>query len=334
MKLYNWEGPVVSVVIVTYNQEAYISQAIESALTQKCSFPIEIVIGEDGSTDNTGKICQDYALRYPEIIRVTRNETNKGLMNNYFDTMLRARGKYIADCAGDDYWVDPYKLQRQVDLLENNPEVVLTHTNYKEYHTADNRIVDDIYGLRHIVKPERSSYKNNVYELINQVNAPFVFTGSSCFLTKAFRNAYHLNTSFFRNKEYPCEDYQLVFFLLKEGDFLYEAEETTVYRINDRSLSYMTDLRKQLQFAFSSFKLKTDLLMTDSFEMKRCASFFETRLKEIISLCIRLKEPNPATEALQITRDLGYPISLRIQMYEWVLSSQTLSFFFRKLKGD
>ncbi|MDD2524702.1 MAG: glycosyltransferase [Bacteroidales bacterium] len=334
MNRYNWDGALVSVVIVTYNQEAYISQAIESALAQQCSFPIEIVIGDDASKDNTGKICEEYALQYPEIIRLTRNATNKGLMDNYFDTMLRAKGKYIADCAGDDYWIDPYKLQRQVDLLENNPNVVLTHTNYKEYHTADHRMVDDIYGLRRVVKPERCSYKNHVYDLINQINAPFVLTGSSCFLTKAFLNAYQANTSFFRNKAYPCEDFQLVFFLLREGDFLYEAAETTVYRINDGSISNLSTLQKQLQFAFSSFKLKSDLLLTDSFEMKRCASFFESRLKEILSLCIRLKETAPATEALQRARDLGYPVSTRIQIYEWVMSSQILSIFFRKLKGD
>ncbi len=334
MNTYKWDGPVVSVVIVTYNQEDYIGQAIESVLSQKCSFPFEIVIGEDCSKDNTGSICREYALRYPEIIRITLNETNKGLMDNYFDSLLRVRGKYIADCAGDDYWIDPYKLQRQVDLLENNPDVVLTHTNYKEYHAAENRVIDDIYRLRHIVKTQRSTYKKDIYSLINQINAPFVFTGSSCFSAKAFRHTYHLNTSFFRNQEYPCEDYQLVFFLLKEGDFLYEPIETTVYRINDKSVSYMTNLSKQLLFASASFKLKTDLLMTDSFDMTRCASFFESRLKELLSLCIRLNEKEPAIKALNITRNLGYPLSFQIQLYEWILSSSTLSFVFRKLKRD
>lgn len=80
--------PVVSVLIITYNQEKYIEQAILGAINQKCNFPFEIVIGEDCSSDKTLEICNHYQKIYPNNIRVIANKTNKGLLNNYFDTLL------------------------------------------------------------------------------------------------------------------------------------------------------------------------------------------------------------------------------------------------------
>lgn len=83
------EKPLVTVVILTYNQERFVGQAIESAVGQMCDFPFEVLVVDDCSTDGTADVCRSYAEGYPQTVRFVRNEKNKGLIDNYFDTLLR-----------------------------------------------------------------------------------------------------------------------------------------------------------------------------------------------------------------------------------------------------
>lgn len=110
--------PKVSVVSISYNQEAYIAQALESFVSQEADFLFEVVICDDNSTDNTAKIIKEYAAKYPEIIKPKLRRKNIGIENNLVDALKRARGEYIALCEGDDFWTDPSKLQRQADFLD------------------------------------------------------------------------------------------------------------------------------------------------------------------------------------------------------------------------
>ena len=114
---------MLSVVMTTYNHERYIATAIESVLRQQTDFPIEIVIGEDCSTDRTLNIVLDYQAQYPEAIHIVRSEHNVGWRANYRRTIATAHGRYIALLDGDDYFTHRKKLQMQVDLLEANPDV-------------------------------------------------------------------------------------------------------------------------------------------------------------------------------------------------------------------
>jgi glycosyltransferase involved in cell wall biosynthesis len=120
--------------MITYNHEKFIAQAIESVMMQKTNFPIELIIGEDCSTDNTRAICIEYQKKYPKIIELQLPEINKGMTRNCIENMLAAKGKYIALCEGDDYWTDPLKLQKQVDFLEANPDYSLCCHRYKIYN--------------------------------------------------------------------------------------------------------------------------------------------------------------------------------------------------------
>lgn len=125
------DTPLVSVWMITYNHEKYIAQAIEGVLMQKTNFKIKLVIGEDCSKDNTAQIIKEYVKKYPHIIKARFNQTNMGMIPNMIKTLNECTGKYIALCEGDDYWTDPYKLQKQVDFLEENSEYVLTGHNAK-----------------------------------------------------------------------------------------------------------------------------------------------------------------------------------------------------------
>ena len=109
---------LISVIVCAYNQEGTIARTLDSILRQQCHLPVEIILGEDCSTDHTLDVCRQYAERYPESIRLMANAQNKGIIDNYFDCLLAAQGQYIADCAGDDEWSDPEKLEKELRIME------------------------------------------------------------------------------------------------------------------------------------------------------------------------------------------------------------------------
>lgn len=129
---------MISVCCITYNHEKFISKAVESFLMQRSDFRYEILIGEDCSTDGTRAILEGYALKYPNKIKLVTSENNVGANNNAIRTIKAAKGKYLAFCDGDDYWIDPDKLQKQVDFLENNPDYVICCHYYKEIDSPGN----------------------------------------------------------------------------------------------------------------------------------------------------------------------------------------------------
>ena len=122
--------PLVSVYMITYNHEKFIAQALDGILMQEVDFPYEIVIGEDKSTDRTRAVVCEYQRRHPDKIRLHLSRENlfrqklAGL-----GPLAACRGKYIAMCEGDDYWTDPQKLQKQVAVLEAEPELSACFTN-------------------------------------------------------------------------------------------------------------------------------------------------------------------------------------------------------------
>lgn len=113
--------PKVSVCMISYRHEAFIAQAIESILAQQCDFEIELVIGDDCSPDGTGAICDEYARRDPRV-RLLPRDRNLGVMANFSRTLQACSGEYVAVCEGDDYWIDPLKLQKQVAFLDAHPD--------------------------------------------------------------------------------------------------------------------------------------------------------------------------------------------------------------------
>jgi len=122
-------SPQVSVVMLAYNHGAYIGQAIEGVACQKTTFPVELLIGEDCSPDNTLEVALAYQHKHPDLVRVITAERNVGPRPNSKRLEEAVRGKYVAYCEGDDYWHDPRKLQMQVDYLETHPECGLVYTD-------------------------------------------------------------------------------------------------------------------------------------------------------------------------------------------------------------
>lgn len=115
--------PLVSVIMLSYNHERYIEQALNSVLAQKTNFEFEILIGDDASTDDSAAVLREYAERDARIHLFVREE-NVGTTKNAYLLMTAAKGKYLASCESDDYWIDENKLQKQVDFLEAHPEFI------------------------------------------------------------------------------------------------------------------------------------------------------------------------------------------------------------------
>ena len=120
--------PLVSVCVTAYNHAPYIAECLESILSQRTDFGVEIIIGEDCSRDSTRQICEAYAERYEERIRLLESERNVGMRANYRRVVEAARGEWIAFCDGDDYFTDQNKLQMQVDALRARPDCALCCT--------------------------------------------------------------------------------------------------------------------------------------------------------------------------------------------------------------
>lgn len=153
---------LVSICCITYNHQKFIEQCLEGILNQKTTFPIEIIIGEDESSDDTREVCLQYAKKYPSKIKLfLRFRKDVIYINgaptgryNFIESLKECTGKYIALCEGDDYWTDPLKLQKQVDFLEANPDYEVCFTNIrmvdendvitKEALITDNRKTDYI----------------------------------------------------------------------------------------------------------------------------------------------------------------------------------------------
>lgn len=123
---------LVSIKCLVYNHEPYLRQCLEGFVMQKTNFRFEAIVHDDASTDGSAAIIREYAEQYPDIIKAmyeTENQYSKhdGSLRRIVNSACK--GKYIAICEGDDYWIDPLKLQKQVDFLENNPDYILCGTN-------------------------------------------------------------------------------------------------------------------------------------------------------------------------------------------------------------
>jgi glycosyltransferase involved in cell wall biosynthesis len=201
--------------MITYNHEPYIAQAIEGVLMQKTAFPIELIIGEDCSTDRTRDIVLNYQRNYPEIIRVITSDKNIGMRNNGLRTSKACRGRYMAFCEGDDFWLHPLKLQKQVDLMEANGLALCVHS--ADYLNPDNQIeTKHPLPSSSIVSPE---------EIIKK-SGGFFATGSYVFRKESILP---LPDWFFSVT--PVGDYYLTILAANNGPVYFLKESMCVYRV-------------------------------------------------------------------------------------------------------
>lgn len=209
----------LSVFVVTYNQEQYIRQCLDSIVMQQVDFDYEVIIGEDCSTDNTPAICDEYAKKYP-FIKVYHHPKNLGLVKNWEFVLNHCTGDYVAMLEGDDYWTNPNKLQTQVDYLEKHKDISLTFTSTKvSYEGGD---MHDEHIFDHLTS--RIYSLTEIYEKWSILSSTVVFRKSPVFPITYPEEIYINDTYTFMR-------------ILQYGSAYCFAEQWTTYRRHVSNLS-------------------------------------------------------------------------------------------------
>ncbi len=230
----NTPNPKVSVAVITYNQQNTIRKTIDSILSQKYDSLFEIIIGDDCSSDETRNICLQYQKMYPALIKLIIQNSNQGIVKNFADTILLCKGEYITFCAGDDYWCDDYKLQKQVDFLKS-------HEGFGFVRTANYNLVQETAEL--IEGSGHSTAVGEVFEIAKY--GPVAAAATICFERRLLQ---HIDFNQFIQRGFSIEDYPMQAIMAKHTKFGYIPDKTAVFRQWNGSGSHPENREKSLRY--------------------------------------------------------------------------------------
>lgn len=285
--------------MLTYNQKEFIGQAIEAVLEQRGNFSYELVIGDDGSTDGTLEICKYYKERYKNKIKLLSSNRNLGLIQNFIRTYKECKGKYVAICDGDDYWIDPYKLQKQVSFLEENPDFSIVFTGFNFLFPNNEMTVKDYSGIKEV-----SNFEDLIKE--NYISS----------VTALFRNK--KTAKDFPNwlGELPYGDWPLYLWTTKNGSKIkFISHETSVYR---REIGVSEKMKKKpYQIAKVNLLIIKNVLKDKNFQNHK-KSILKSLKKHELNFLIQIMRGKKTTKyfgyCLKIY--LKYPLnSTRLILY-------------------
>lgn len=237
--------PKVSVLVITYNQKKFIRQAIDSVLMQKTTFPIEILVGDDFSTDGTREIIQEYEQNHPGVVIGVLHPRNMGKNGgiNFLETLKRVKGEYYALIDGDDYLTNPLKLQKQADLLDAHPDYSMT------FHNA--LITYEDGSPSHILNGDDMKPFYTVEDLIGEDEIWFMATSSTM-----YRNSIREYPAWFR--ESSSGDIPRLILKAKLGKIGYIPDVMSVYRKNRAGASYHDNDRDEV-FLRNRIRMYSDI---------------------------------------------------------------------------
>lgn len=243
---------MVSVVIITYNQEKWIRQTIESILSQKTEYPFEVIIGDDCSTDNTASICQEYEVKY-ENVRLIKHKENQEVVANWVSCVRECKGKYLMNCAGDDYWHNPNKIQLQVEFMEKHPNCVISHTDYDKLLVKTNKIIYSHNRTRGI-NPPCGRIQKEVLAGKERMSAVTI-----CYRAEELKKYCPLDT--YVSMRFPREDWPTILIMAAYGDICYIPLSTATYRVGQISITNTIDYNK-IRKRYQLDKQMTEFLYT------------------------------------------------------------------------
>lgn len=236
---------LVSICCITYNHAPYIRQCLEGFLMQKTTFPFEIIINDDCSTDGTTEIIKEYANKYPDLfvpIFHEENQYQKGVRGIYAKFVYpKVRGKYIALCEGDDYWIDPLKLQKQVDFLESHPDYGLVYGGAKVFYQSRNEYGKNLIG-------------SSCLDVDDLLIANRVVTLTTCFHRTLY--LHYVNEIMPLLDRSKMGDYPLWLYIAFHSKLHFFSEPLGVYRVLDESVSHNRNAREEAEFVLSSYSIK------------------------------------------------------------------------------
>lgn len=232
----------ISVGVITYNQESTIRQTLGSILAQKGDFDLEVIIGEDCSPDTTYAICADYAQRYPDVVKLLPSTKNLGIMANFARVMRACSGDYVGICAGDDYWCDENKLQKQLEYFKAHKDVGVVSTSGYRHFVLRDEMVPGIHPLHPIEDGDikkfyfSKDYPGGVYAM------PL-----SLLINRALMQ--YIDFDEFVKRGFPVEDYPMQAILAQHCKWGHINDLCVVYRVYKESATFISfDHPKYLQY--------------------------------------------------------------------------------------
>ncbi len=225
--------PIVSICCMTYNHEYYIRQCLDGFVMQQTNFDFEILVHEDASTDNTASLLREYEAKYPYLFRCVYQTENQFYKQNTLVNILfkMARGKYIALCEGDDYWTDPFKLQKQVDFLEANEEYSICSGNV----ICKNEMTGNVICKNEMTGKE-VEWLGSSHREISTLRDILRYGSSVATCTLVFRNYKELLSPDWFSKVWGG-DWALQIICTNQGKMKYFKEIMGVYRKNEGGYS-------------------------------------------------------------------------------------------------
>ena len=299
---------LVSICCITYNHEKFIRQALDGFLMQKTNFKFEIIIHDDASTDSTQEIIHEYENKYPDIIKAIyqkENQYKKGIKASYI-TYQNAKGKYIAVCEGDDYWIDENKLQIQVDYMEQNPKCSFCFHNakYLNMKNMDNTKVCIPFCKKQI----RYIKKNNIYDVGELALLDQIPTASYLFKKVDFPEWYNNCIAGDLATQLICTSY---------GYAYYIDRIMSVYRIGtgqsitDKWIEDAKDYEKELERINKCIKLYEDINEYTKYAYSKEFEYLIDKLKAVIILT----NPNAQVskrDYKKLKRNLDFYIKIKL----------------------
>lgn len=209
----------VSIICTNYNKGDWVREAMDSFLNQRTTFDFEIIIIDDASTDHSYEIIQDYQNKFPEKVRTFRNEVNLGITRTWKKVCQEAKGQYIARCDSDDFWTDPLKLQKQVDLLDSSTDSLWSNTEFDMVDLDGNVI-------------QKDTFANKALPLIDSYEEMLVMKGMTMASTWLVDTALMQDVSAQISDTAADDTFELQLELFKRTKISFLTDSTTVYRMN------------------------------------------------------------------------------------------------------
>ena len=209
----------VSIICTNYNKGDWVREAIDSFLNQKTNFDFEIIIIDDASTDHSYEIIQEYQKKFPEKVRTFRNEVNLGITRTWKKVCQEAKGQYIARCDSDDFWTDPLKLQKQVDLLDASTDSLWSNTEFDMVDLDGNLI-------------QKDAFANKALPLIDSYEEMLVMKGMTMASTWVVDTTLMQDVSAQISDTATDDTFELQLELFKRTKISFLSDSTTVYRMN------------------------------------------------------------------------------------------------------
>lgn len=304
----------VTIKTLVYNHEPYLRQCLDGIVMQNTNFNFEAIVHDDCSTDNSANIIKEYAKNYPDIIKPIYETENQYSKNNgTIGKIIKkaTRGKYIAICEGDDYWTDPYKLQKQVNYMESHPNCGLTYGKVHMFNQSEQKIFNNL-------GKNGEGLKDLIYEDV-------IPTLTVVYRASLIDEEYKIIRKKTLERKWSMGDYQLWMFLSMKSEIHFIDEFLGVYRILSESASHTTNFDKMAQFIKSEYEVR--MLFNEKGRVGLQEWITRTYHRDMYLLAVQHDKPQIAKEHLKkvesnkfklVTRCIFLYNRFTIKIFKWI----------------